>query len=159
MYIWSWVERRVVSEWVREKKEFFTWIKKRKTETKKSWHMLENEKNFITSFNRIIIKLWCSLSLSLQFSTLYFFSTTQIFVCLLFFAIEIEEENEVKRERRETSSVKNVFLIGEINFEKIFNTFENDTHSREKRKTLLRWMVEMRRVEIQLKITLATDDN
>lgn len=76
-----------------------------------------------------------------------------------FFAIEIEEENEVKRERRETSSVKNVFLIGEINFEKIFNTFENDTHSREKRKTLLRWMVEMRRVEIQLKITLATDDN
>lgn len=28
----------------------------------------------------------------------------------------------------ETSSVKNAFLIGEINFQKKFNTFENDTH-------------------------------
>lgn len=30
----------------------------------------------------------------------------------------------------ETSSVKNAFLIGEINFDKKFNTFENDTHER-----------------------------
>lgn len=32
----------------------------------------------------------------------------------------------------ETSSVKNAFLIGEINFKKKFNTFENDTHERER---------------------------
>lgn len=42
----------------------------------------------------------------------------------------------------ETSSVKNAFLIGEINFEKKFNTFENDTHERFAKK---------KRDEIQLK--------
>lgn len=49
---------------------------------------------FITSFNRVIIKV--------------------------FFFLFLEE----------TSSVKNAFLIGEINFEKKFNTFKNDTHER-----------------------------
>lgn len=36
----------------------------------------------------------------------------------------------------ETSSVKNAFLIGEINFEKKFNTFENDTHQREREREI-----------------------
>jgi hypothetical protein len=35
-----------------------------------------------------------------------------------------------------SSSLKNAFLIGEINFEKKFNTFENDTHEgRRKRRS------------------------
>lgn len=53
------------------------------------------EKNFITSFNRVIIVARSP-----------FVSSPGL---------------------GETSSVKNAFLIGEINFEKKFNTFENDT--------------------------------
>lgn len=54
---------------------------------------------------------------------------------------------------RATSSVKNAFLIGEINFEKKFNTFENDTHegSRGEETTKKKVVRKQQRDEIQLK--------
>lgn len=55
-----------------------------------------------------------------------------------------------------TSSVKNAFLIGEINFEKKFNTFENDTHERQREMSRAK---KNKRDEIQLKTRVEEEES
>lgn len=124
--------------------------KKKAEKTKKSWHMLGREwkkLHYIFQSNHYKQKSAEGRKLQQQQREAKKTHSKSFVLTLDSSLLHCWQWNEIfaAQSRREDSrrlwvlvvvvfvdSVKNVFLIGEINFEKIFNTFENDTHSRER---------------------------